>query len=242
MYIIPAIDIKNGKCIRLVQGDPNKETIYSDSPVDQAKVWASYNIKRLHIVDLDGAFSGIPKNLDIIKEIRDNISVEIELGGGIRDINTIKAYLNAGIDKVIIGSAAFKNRDFLKEACQRFPDSITVGIDVVNGNVAIHGWKDITDIHFYRFGVECKEYGVKELIITDIKRDGMLSGISPSFYEKALTKIELPIIASGGLSNLDDIKALSMLESKGLIGVITGKALYENKIDLAEAIRVSNVS
>lgn len=238
MLIIPAVDIKNGRCVRLIQGDPDQETIYSDSPVEQAKIWESQGAKLIHIVDLDGAFSGMPSNLKLIEEIRNNLSVELEVGGGIRDISTVKQYIDIGINRIIIGSAAFKSREFVKEACENFPQSIIIGIDVVDNNVAIHGWKDITDTHFYDFANELKKYGASELILTDIKKDGMLTGINPDFYENALDEIKLPIIASGGISNLDDIKKLLPLKDKGLKGVITGKALYEKKIDLKEAIKV----
>ncbi len=239
MYIIPAIDIRGGKCVRLVQGNPNQETVYSKSPVEQAKLWESSGVKLLHIVDLDGAFSGVPKNLEIIKKIREELSIDLEVGGGIRDMHTIKDYLQIGINRIVVGSAAVRNREFIEEACQQFPNSIIVGVDVINGNVAIHGWKDVTDIHFYRFIADVKKLGVNEIILTDVQKDGMLQGINSSFFEKALEEIKLPIIASGGISELDDIKKLAQLKSKGLKGAIIGKALYENRIDLSEALKIA---
>ncbi|GMT49158.1 MAG: 1-(5-phosphoribosyl)-5-[(5-phosphoribosylamino) methylideneamino] imidazole-4-carboxamide isomerase [bacterium] len=238
MLIIPAVDIKEGRCVRLVKGDPNQETVYSDSPVDQAKHWENEGAKLLHVVDLDGAFQGTPKNLALIQEISEALTIDIELGGGIRNMSIVEQYIEIGIKRIIIGSAAYEDKKFLKEACTAFPGSIIVGIDVLDNCIAIHGWKDVTKSHFYDFASEIKDYGVKELIITDISRDGMLSGISKDFYEEALENIKMPIIASGGVSTIDDIKKLLPLKDKGLVGVIAGKSLYENTLDLKEGLEV----
>jgi len=240
VLIIPAVDIKNGRCVRLIQGNPDQETVYSNSPVDQAKFWESQGAKLIHIVDLDGAFSGIPNNLSLIKEIRDAVNIDIELGGGIRDLSIANQYIQIGINRIIIGSSAFNNKDFIKKALEKYSNKIILGIDVVDGNVAIHGWKDVTDTHFYDFANEIKLYGAREIILTDIKKDGMLTGIDVNFYEKALENIKLPIIASGGISNINDIKNLIKLKNKGLKGAILGKSLYEKKIDLQEALKVAN--
>ncbi len=236
MLIIPAIDIKNGCCVRLTQGDPNQETVYSNSPVQQAKIWESKGAKLIHIVDLDGAFEGIPKNIDLIQDIRNSVKVDIEIGGGIRDIRTIEKYMEIGIQRIIVGSAAYKDKDFLKDASKRYSKQLIVGIDVMNYFVAIHGWKDITDTHLYDFAKIIKDHGIKELIVTDIKQDGMLTGINVDFYDKILENTKMKIIASGGVSQLNDVKRLIPLEKKGLKGVIIGKALYEKKLELGEAL------
>jgi len=240
VQIIPAVDIKDGRCVRLVQGDPERETVYSDSPVEQAKWWESFGVELLHVVDLDGAFSGEPRNLDVIEKIKNETSIDIEVGGGIRDLQIVRQYVNIGVNRIIIGSAAIKNKDFVEEACKEFPGKIIVGIDVVDENVAIHGWKDVTDVHYYHFSAEMKKIGVSEIILTDISKDGMLGGVDVHFYEKSLEKIGLPIIASGGVSSIDDIKNLMPLSKKGLKGVITGKAIYDKKLDLKEAMKVIN--
>ena len=236
MLVIPAVDIKNGRCVRLIQGDPNQETVYSDSPVDQAKAWEDQGAKLLHIVDLDGAFEGVPKNLSLIEKMRTEITAEIELGGGIRDLETISRYKEIGIDRIIVGSAAFEDRVFLKAACEKYADSLIVGIDVVDMKVAIHGWKNVTETGFYEFVEEIKSLGVGELIVTDISRDGMLGGIDPDFYREILEKTGLKIIASGGVGTMDDLRKLKPLAEKGLRGAIVGKALYEKRIDLAQAV------
>lgn len=238
MLIIPAIDLKEGRCVRLIKGDPNRETVYSDSPCDQAKIWEEQGAKLLHIVDLDGAFEGIPKNLSLIEDIRKSTDIDLEIGGGIRDLKTIEHYINIGIHRIIIGSAAYENRDFVKSACEAFPGKIIVGIDVVDNMVAIHGWKTITKTHLHDFGKEMKDLGVSELIITDINRDGLLTGIDPDFYRNALKETGLPIIASGGVSSILDVKKLIPLKKDGLKGIITGKAVYEKKLDIKEAIEV----
>jgi len=236
VLVIPAVDIKNGRCVRLIQGDPNQETVYSDSPVDQAKAWEDQGAKLLHIVDLDGAFEGVPKNLSLIEKMRTEITAEIELGGGIRDLETISRYKEIGIDRIIVGSAAFEDRVFLKAACEKYADSLIVGIDVVDMKVAIHGWKNVTETGFYEFVEEIKSLGVGELIVTDISRDGMLGGIDPDFYREILEKTGLKIIASGGVGTMDDLRKLKPLAEKGLRGAIVGKALYEKRIDLAQAV------
>jgi phosphoribosylformimino-5-aminoimidazole carboxamide ribotide isomerase len=235
VLIIPAIDIKNGKCVRLFKGDFDKEKVYGNSPVSQAKEWEKHGGDIIHLVDLDGALEGKPVNLGLIKEIRKSVSTPVEIGGGVRTMEIIDEYVNAGIDRIIIGSKAYKDPEFVKEACKKYHGKIIVGIDMADKKVAIHGWKDVTDTDGILFAKQMQEYGVSELIITDIAKDGTLSGISPQFYAEILDNVSIPVIASGGIGSLDDIKALAPLSDKGLIGTIIGKALYENKITIKEA-------
>ncbi len=238
MLIIPAIDIKDGKCVRLVKGDFDKKSIYNESPVDQASIWKEKGAKVIHIVDLDGALTGKPVNIEIINKIVKDVDCPIQIGGGIRNMEIIEEYIAAGVDRIIIGTQAYREPEFVREACRKFPNKILVGIDVVDGKVAVQGWKEITDVDGIEFALKMEDFGVFEFIITDINRDGMLTGINPAFYEKFLEKINIPVIASGGVCSIDDVKNLSVLSSSGLIGVIIGKALYEKRFTLEEAIGV----
>lgn len=236
MKIIPAIDIKDGECVRLIQGRVEEKTVYNKSPLVQANLWKEKGAGLIHVVDLDGAFEGKPVNIDIVSSIVKKLNIEVEIGGGIRNLDIIKQYVDKGINRIIIGTLAYYQPHMVAEACQLFPGKIIVGIDVVNKMVAIHGWKTVSDTHYVDFAKKLSGYGVKEFILTDIKKDGMLSGIDPDFYREAVQKLNKPVIASGGVQSIEDIKNLKELEQDGLSGVIIGKALYENKVDLKEAL------
>ncbi len=238
MLVIPAIDIKDGKCVRLVKGDFDKQSIYNESPVNQAKVWKEKGARLIHIVDLDGALEGKPVNLDVIKQITQSVDCPIQIGGGVRNMNIIDEWVKAGVDRIIVGTQAYKEPGFVREACKKHPNKIIIGIDVVDGNVAVNGWKEITGTDGIDFALQMEDYGVFEFIITDINRDGMLTGINTAFYEKFLEKINIPVIASGGVCSIDDVEKLNELSPKGLIGVVIGKALYEKRFTLEQVLEV----
>ncbi len=239
MIIIPAVDIKQGKCVRLLQGRMEDTTQYSDSPVEMARKWASKGAALIHIVDLDGAFAKTVCNLDAIKQILAGITVPIQVGGGIRDLKTIEMYLEAGVSKVIIGSEALYNPQLVKDACSRFPRRIVVGIDARNGMVAVEGWSRTSTTRAVDLAKEFESCGVAAINFTDIHRDGMQTG--PNIEETAALAeaVSIPIVASGGVSTIEDIKNLLKIESKGVTGVITGRAIYEGTLDLEEAIRIA---
>ncbi len=238
MLIIPAIDLKNGKCVRLLQGRADAVTEYSDNPVEMAKRWESLGARLIHIVDLDGAFTGNQKNIESIKEIRKSVAIDIEVGGGIRDMERIESLLGLGINRVILGTVAIERPELVKEACKGFPQRIIAGIDAKDGLVAIKGWVETTDIKAKELALRMQDYGVWGIIYTDISRDGMLTGPNIPAIREMVETVHIPVIASGGVSSIDDIKRLK--EIKGLYGVITGKALYSGAIDLKEAIKISN--
>ena len=237
MIVIPAIDLKDGKCVRLEQGLMERDTVFNDNPGAQARAWQDQGAELLHIVDLDGAFAGEPKNRAAIEAIVSAVSIPTQLGGGIRDIATIEAYLALGISRVIIGTAAQRNPELVKEACLKFPGRIVVGIDAKNGMVAVQGWAEVTGITAVDLARKFEGFGVAAIIYTDISRDGMLQGPNLEATRQLAESISIPVIASGGLSTLQDIKNLMTVESSGVIGVITGKAIYTGAINLAEAIR-----
>jgi phosphoribosylformimino-5-aminoimidazole carboxamide ribotide isomerase len=236
MLIIPAIDLKEGKCVRLEQGLMNKATVYSEDPATTARHWEAQGAELLHVVDLDGAFAGAPKNLDAIKAIRAAIKIPIEVGGGIRDIATIKTLLSIGIDRIILGTAAIENPDFVREACEKFPGRIIVGIDAKDGLVAIKGWAEVTKVQAIDLALQMQEYGVIAIIYTDIKRDGMLSGPNIEATKSLAKALKIPVIASGGVHTMKDIEDLLTVRYSGVSGVITGKAIYSGSLDLKEAI------
>ncbi|MGM0501560.1 MAG: 1-(5-phosphoribosyl)-5-[(5-phosphoribosylamino)methylideneamino]imidazole-4-carboxamide isomerase [Bacillota bacterium] len=239
MEIIPAIDIKDGECVRLYKGDFEQKTVYGE-PAAMAKLWSSKGAARLHIVDLDGALDAKPKNLDLISEIVAEVEIPVQVGGGIRDLKTIQHYLDIGIDRVIIGTAAIKNPELVVQAIERFgPEKIVVGIDAKNGQVATEGWLETSDTSAIELGQEMKERGVKWVVYTDISRDGTLVGPNIEGTKKLAEETGLNVIASGGVSDIDDIKELSKIENSGVKAVITGKALYSENLDLEEAIKVS---
>ncbi|WP_026841199.1 1-(5-phosphoribosyl)-5-[(5-phosphoribosylamino)methylideneamino]imidazole-4-carboxamide isomerase [Citrifermentans bremense] len=239
MIIIPAIDLKNGCCVRLEQGLMEKDTVFNDDPGAQAAEWQRQGGEILHIVDLDGAFAGEPKNCKAIEAIVKSVTIPTQLGGGIRDIATIEAYLSLGIGRVIIGTAAQRNPAFVKEACAKFPGKIVVGIDAKNGMVAVQGWAEVTGITATELARQFEGDGVSAIIYTDISRDGMMQGPNIQATKALAEAIKIPVIASGGLSSLQDIENLIAIESSGVTGVITGKAIYSGAINLAEAIALT---
>ena len=239
MIILPAIDLKEGRCVRLEQGLMDKDTVYNDDPAAQARIWQEMGGEMLHIVDLDGAFAGVPKNKAAIKVIIEAIDIPSELGGGIRDMQTIEAYLELGIDRVILGTVAKENPALVKEACAKFPGRIVVGIDAMNGLVAVRGWADVTKKLATEMAKEMEGFGVEAIIYTDIARDGMMQGPNIEATKTLAESINIPVIASGGLSTLDDIRRLIAIESCGVTGVITGKAIYSGAIDLREAVALT---
>jgi phosphoribosylformimino-5-aminoimidazole carboxamide ribotide isomerase len=234
MKIFPAIDIKDKKCVRLVKGDFDNKTEYEMSPVDQAGKYKDHGFKNLHIVDLDGALSGRTINLDIIQKIVGKYDLKIEIGGGIRTIDSIKKYINAGAEKVILGSAAIKNKEFLKEACAKFKNKIALGLDAKKGNLSASGWKEDLNIKTLDFLEEVKDFGASRLIYTDIDRDGTKE--SPNFEEtiKVADVSSCPVIISGGVSSIYDIKKAKELNNINIEGIIVGKAIYDGDIKLEE--------
>jgi phosphoribosylformimino-5-aminoimidazole carboxamide ribotide isomerase len=239
MLVIPAIDLKEGKCVRLEQGLMEKETVFCDSPATQAREWARQGAELLHIVDLDGAFAGVPKNREAIAAIVGAIPIPTQLGGGIRDIATIEAYLSLGVGRVILGTAAQRNPDLVREACLLFPGRVAVGIDAKNGMVAVQGWAEVTDARAVDLARRFEGYGVAAIIYTDISRDGMMAGPNIEATKTLAEAISIPVIASGGVSSLADIEKLMAIESAGITGVITGRAIYTGALKLAEAIALT---
>ncbi len=235
MIIIPAVDIKGGKCVRLLQGKKDEVTVYSDDPAAMAKQWADFGAELLHIVDLDGAFTGEQKNFDIIVSIRKTVDIPIEVGGGIRDMENIEKLVNAGVDRIIIGTSAAVKPDMVKKACDRFSGKILVGIDAKEGKVAVKGWEEVTDLLAIEFAVKVASEGIEGIIYTDIARDGMLTGPNTAAMAKMVSAVKIPVIASGGVSKINDLEDLMQIEN--LWGVITGKALYSGALDLKQAIK-----
>ncbi len=240
MLVIPAIDLRNGKCVRLVEGKIENETVYSDDPAEMARKWEGLGAKFLHLVDLDGAFKGKPQNLKAIKDILAALTIPAELGGGIRDMDTISAYLDMGMNRVILGTAAIANPKLVEEACAKYGgDRIVLGVDAKNGMVAIHGWDSTATKTAVELANEMKELGITRIIYTDISRDGTLKGPNLESTREIAEKTGLKVIASGGVSSLEDIIALKTLEAYGVDSVITGKALYDGRLDLKEALAVT---
>ena len=237
MKIFPAIDIKDRKCVRLVKGDFDNKTEYEISPVDQARKYKDHGFKNLHIVDLDGALTGKTVNIDIIEEIVGKYDLKIEIGGGVRNFESIKKYIDAGVEKVILGSAAIKDKNFLKEACKKFPGNIALGLDVKDGFLSVSGWKENSNLKTLEFLDEVNDYGASRLIYTDINRDGMK--LSPNFEEteNIANNSNCPVIISGGVSSIDDIKKAKELGNKNIEGIIVGKAIYDGDIKLEELVK-----
>ncbi len=234
MKIFPAIDIKDKKCVRLIKGDFDNKTEYKMSPVEQAEKYKDHGFINLHIVDLDGALTGETVNSDIIQEIVKKSKLKIEVGGGIRNIDSIKKYIDAGVEKVILGSAAIKDKNFLKEACKKFPNKIALGLDAKDGHLSVSGWKENSNQLTLNFLKEVNDYGVSRLIYTDINQDGMKQG--PNFEEtsKVANTSNCPVIISGGVSSIDDIKRAKELNNNKIEGIIVGKAIYDGDINLDE--------
>ncbi|MFM2068277.1 MAG: 1-(5-phosphoribosyl)-5-[(5-phosphoribosylamino)methylideneamino]imidazole-4-carboxamide isomerase [Pseudomonadota bacterium] len=237
MLLIPAIDLKDGKCVRLKQGDMNDSTTFGDDPAVIARRWLDAGGRRLHLVDLNGAFAGKPVNAGAIKSILAEVDgrIPVQLGGGIRDLDTIERYLDAGIGYVIIGTAAVKNPGLLRDACSAFPGHIIVGLDAKDGKVATDGWSKLTGHEVVDLAKKFEDYGVESVIYTDIGRDGMLSGINIEATVRLAQALKIPVIASGGLSNIADIEALCAVEKEGVEGVICGRSIYTGDLDFAAA-------
>ena len=235
MKIFPAIDIKDKKCVRLVKGDFDNKTEYEIAPVEQARKYKDYGFKNIHIVDLDGALTGETINLDIIQDIAGKFDLKVEVGGGIRNIDNVQKYVDAGVEKIILGSAAIKDKNFLKEACEKFPNKIALALDAKNGFLSVSGWKENSNQLTLDYLKEVNDYGVSRLIYTDINRDGMKQ--SPNFAEtlKVAEISNCPVVISGGVSSLDDIKKAKNL--KNIEGIIVGKAIYDGDIKLEELVK-----
>ncbi len=237
MLIIPAIDLKDGKCVRLQQGKKEAVTVYSADPSATAIRWESYGAQVLHVVDLDGAFTGRQKNLDVILNIRKSVKMSMQVGGGIRIISTIDKLLSAGINRVILGTSVLEDSKFVVDACNKFPGKIYVSIDAKEGKVAVRGWEEISSIDALELAKRVETVGVSGIIYTDISRDGMLTGPNISATKELVNTVNIPVIASGGIATTEDI--INLLKIEKLWGVITGKAIYSGLLDLRKAIKIS---
>ena len=240
MLLIPAIDLKEGKCVRLRQGRMEDDTVFSDDPIAVAGKWAAAGAKRIHLVDLDGAFAGKPKNAGIINEIVAAYpEMAVQIGGGIRDEDTIQAYLDAGVEYVIIGSKAVTAPHFVRDMALEFPRHIIVGLDAKDGKVAIDGWSKLSRHDVIDLALHFEEDGVEAIVYTDISRDGMMAGVNVEATASLARAIRIPVIASGGITNMDDIRALGAASGDGIMGAITGRAIYEGTLDFAEAAKLA---
>jgi phosphoribosylformimino-5-aminoimidazole carboxamide ribotide isomerase len=242
MLLIPAIDLKDGHCVRLKQGDMDQSTVFSEDPAAMARNWVDKGARRVHLVDLNGAFAGKPKNEQAIRAILKEVGseVDVQLGGGIRDLDTIERYLDAGLRYVIIGTAAVKNPGFLQDACTAFGGHIIVGLDAKDGKVATDGWSKLTGHEVVDLAKKFEDYGVESVIYTDIGRDGMLTGINIEATVKLAQSLSIPVIASGGLSNLEDIRKLCAVEDEGVEGVICGRSIYSGDLDFEAAQKLAD--
>jgi phosphoribosylformimino-5-aminoimidazole carboxamide ribotide isomerase len=239
MLVIPAIDLKAGRCVRLYQGDMHQATIYSDDPVATARRWQNEGAERLHVVDLDGAIAGAGINTTVIEQICRALTIPVQVGGGIRDLDAIERLLSRGVARVILGTIAYRQPEVVATACERFPGYITVGIDARAGKVAVQGWTEATELDALTLAERCADVGVSELVYTDIARDGTEQGVNLAATLALARAVSLPIIASGGVASLRDIERLVPLESEGIVGVIVGRALYTGAVKLAEALAVA---
>jgi len=242
MIVIPAVDIKGGRCVRLKQGRMSEETVYSDDPVQAAVTWCSKGAERIHLVDLDGAVGGKRVNGEVISEIARSVPVPVELGGGMRNLASVEFYLEAGVEWVILGTAACKDPNLVKEACRKFPGHVMLAIDARGGRVAVEGWTEDTERSAVEVARAFDSQGIAAVIYTDIQRDGMSVGPNVRATGELARALKTPVIASGGISGLEDIRKVMTLSGQGVMGVITGRALYEGTLDLEEAIRVSKES
>ena len=240
MLIIPAIDLKDGNCVRLKQGRMEDDTLFSTDPIEMALNWQNQGARFLHIVDLNGAFAGAPVNREVIKKIVQTLTIPCQLGGGIRDLETVKAYLELGLNRVILGTVAVENPELVRDAAKLFPDQICVGIDARKGLVATQGWADETQVKALDLARKFEDCGVAAIIYTDILRDGMQTGVNLEETEALANAISIPVIASGGIATIADIKALLPLERSGVNAAITGRALYEGSLKLDEAQKVAD--
>ncbi len=239
MIILPAIDLKGGRCVRLQQGRMDRETVYAEDPVQMAIHWEELGAEYLHVVDLDGASEGRPRHAAVVEKIVKTVKMPVEIGGGIREKETVREYLSFGVERVVIGTVAYQSPELLEELCRAFPGKIVVGVDASGGKVAIRGWKEVTHRLARDIVKEVEERGAAAVIYTDIKRDGMLTGPNIEEIQGVASVLSVPVIASGGVSSVDDIVALKELEEKGVEGTIVGKALYEGVVNLPDLIQVA---
>lgn len=241
MLLIPAIDLKDGKCVRLRQGRMEDDTVFSDDPLEVASRWVEAGARRLHLVDLNGAFAGQPVNAEVIHRIAEaHPDLPIQVGGGIRDEDTVQAYLDAGVSYVIIGTKAVSAPHFVNDLCMEFPGHIIVGLDAKDGKVAIDGWSKLSNHDVIDMAQRFERDGVEAIIYTDISRDGMMTGVNVDATVKLARAVNIPVIASGGITNLDDIRALCAVADEGIIGAITGRAIYEGTLDFAEGQKLAD--
>ncbi len=239
MLVIPAIDVKGGRCVRLKQGIMSEETVFSVHPEEMALRWFQAGAERIHVVDLDGAVQGRPANMETIRRLVETVPIPVQLGGGIRDREILETYLDMGIAQVILGTVAWKNPAFVREMCATFPEKIILGIDAKEGRVAVEGWTEETDLDPVQMAKQFEEDGVYAIIYTDISRDGMGTGPNVDATGRLARAVTLPVIASGGIGDLSDVIRLLALEKDGVMGMITGRALYDGRLDLEEAIRMT---
>jgi phosphoribosylformimino-5-aminoimidazole carboxamide ribotide isomerase len=239
MIIFPAIDIRGGRCVRLVQGRADQETVYGDDPAAMGQRWQAEGAAWLHVVDLDGAFGAKPQNLEVIRRLRQAVTIPIQLGGGLRRLDTLATYIEAGIDRLILGTAVLKDPDLVSRALTKYPGRIALGLDAKNGLLAVEGWTETTSRTAIEVAQELAKLTPAAIIYTDISRDGVKRGVNLAATQALAQATDIPVIASGGVSSLADIQALLPLEPLGVMGVITGKALYDGNLDLKEAIRVA---
>ncbi len=241
MLLIPAIDLKGGKCVRLRQGRPDEETVFSDDPVGVAARWVGEGARRLHIVDLDGAFAGKPKNAEVIRAIAEaHPDVPIQVGGGIRDEDTIQAYLDAGVEYVIIGTKAVTAPHFVADVCTEFPRHIIVGLDARDGRLALDGWSKLSNHDAIDLALQFEQDGVEAVVYTDISRDGMMSGVNVAATVKLAQAVNVPVVAAGGITTMEDVQALCDVAEEGIMGAITGRAIYEGTLDFAAGQRLAD--
>ncbi len=241
MLIIPAIDLKDGKCVRLRQGRMDDDTVFSDNPVAMAKRWVDAGARRLHLVDLNGAFEGEPVNGDVVRAITQAFpDLPVQVGGGIRDAETIESYLKAGVEYCIIGTKAVREPEFVERVCKQFPGHIIVGIDAKDGMVAVEGWAEVSDVKAVDLAARFENAGVSAIVYTDISRDGMMQGVNAEATAELARSISIPVVASGGITNMDDIHRLLEVADSGIDSAITGRAIYEGTLDFAEVQRVAD--
>ena len=237
MIIIPAIDLKDGKCVRLFKGKEEQVTVFSENPSQVAREWDESGAKWIHVVDLDGAFSGKPRNFNVIKSIVDSASCPVQVGGGIRNIDTVREYVGIGVKRIILGTDAFSDEDFLRNACSEFPEEIAVGIDTKNGKIAVKGWTEVIDQNIEEVLGNLHEVGVSVVLNTNIDRDGTMEGINIEGAREFINESPIPVIASGGIATMEDLEKLASIEHLGLYGAILGKSIYTGSINLKEAIQ-----
>jgi len=238
LIVIPAVDLKEGRCVRLSQGRMDQESVYSENPVEMARRWESEGAERLHVVDLNGAVTGKPVHRALIKEIAQSVEIPVEVGGGIRDLATVEDYLSSGVGWVVLGTAAFQNRALIEEACHRFPERVILGIDAKKGKMAIRGWSEVISLEAIDLAKQFEGMGLSAIIFTDIEKDGMSTGLNFQSTQRLARSTSTPVIASGGVSRIDDVQQILELEQDGVIGVIIGRALYTGSVKLEEVIRL----